>query len=134
MVENLPRCLLLMLSINACLLILLTIFLKLFTNRSSSQRVSASTTSMSNSISSPSNFKSLFLLIIYTTCSIFSDNKLCNPNPNLCFSSRLISILLGSLAFSFGCFKGFTGEASIGDAGRTGDCTNGLLSLWLWLL
>ncbi|RDX74794.1 hypothetical protein CR513_45411, partial [Mucuna pruriens] len=124
----LPDCtlLLLLLPINACRLILLTIFFQLVTNRSSSQRVSVSTASMSSSISSPSCFKCPFLLLmICTTCSIFSGGKLCNPSPNLCFSSRLISLLLGSLAFGFGCFKCFTGGARIGDGVRTGDCSIG---------
>ncbi|MCI53976.1 hypothetical protein A2U01_0075223, partial [Trifolium medium] len=48
--------------------------------------------------------------------------KICNPSPNLCFSSRFISLLFGSLAFGLGCFKCFTGGARIGEGVRTGDC------------
>nr|AFK34202.1 unknown [Medicago truncatula] len=112
----------LLLSISACRLILLTIFFQLVTNRSSSQRVSVSTASISSSISSPSCSRCPFLfLMICTTCSIFSGGKICNPSPNLCFSSTFISLLFGSLAFGLGCFKGFTGSARIGEGIRTGD-------------
>ncbi|WVY93837.1 hypothetical protein V8G54_032925 [Vigna mungo] len=63
--------------------------------------------------------------MICTTCSIFSAGKLCSPNPSLCFSSRLISLLLGSLAFGLGCFKGLTGGTRMGEGVRTGDCSKG---------
>ncbi|KAL1360280.1 hypothetical protein AAHE18_04G166500 [Arachis hypogaea] len=87
------------LSSSACRFILLIIFFQLVNNRSSSQRVSVSIASISSSISSSSCFRFPFLfLMICITCSIFSRGKLCNPIPNLCFSSRLISLLLGSFA------------------------------------
>ncbi|KAG5625344.1 hypothetical protein H5410_010562 [Solanum commersonii] len=87
---------------------------------------------MSSSISSPSWAKCSFLfLIICTNCGIFSCGKLCNPTPNLCFSSIFISLLFGSLALGLGCFPivgtlaadtGFEGGALTGEGVDNGDC------------
>uniref|UniRef100_A0A804NMF7 Uncharacterized protein n=1 Tax=Zea mays TaxID=4577 RepID=A0A804NMF7_MAIZE len=102
-------------------------FLQLTTNRSSSQRVSISSSSKSSSTTSPVNAGSLFLFCtICSTFSIFSSGKFSISTLSFCFSSSSISLLFGSRALGLGLLPPppILGGACTGTE-TTGSCGGG---------